>query len=114
MDSGTRLGPRQSRAGRAVNLKHCSSLLGSMFGMCKGSFQSKQSRPHTAEKIAGNCKQGELLFVISSSLLPHVLLAGLLCIRFFGTEVCNGIKIKIMDLTALEGKEKTPKHLLPF
>lgn len=73
--------------------------------MCKGCFQSKQSGPHRAEKIAGTCKQGELLFVISSSLLPHVLLAGLLCIKFFVTEVCSGTKINIMDLTALEGKE---------
>lgn len=73
MDCWTRPGPGQSRQWRAVNLKHCSSFLGSMFGMCKGFFQSKQSSPHTAEKIAGNCKQGELLFVISSSFLPHVL-----------------------------------------
>lgn len=84
-------------------------MLESMFGMCKGSFQSKQSSPDTGEKIAENYKQGELLFVISSSLLPHVLLTGLLCIIFSVTEVCNGIKIKIMDPSSGRERKKKPK-----
>lgn len=60
-------------------------------------FSKQEEQSHTAGKIAEKCKQGEL-FVIFSSLLPHVLLAGLLCIKFLGQKFV---------MASRKGKEKT-------